>query len=153
MSHFHMCVSFFGNTRCDKMWFHSEVASELILFLIVFVADKDRSGGSSSQNLVVGGGTETSKEVAEVGDKVHIVGMHAHAASHSHSHPEGHHTCNNDANHEHMNGHVGHGHDSLATPDEGLARVRHVAIAQVRKKPDTHTYHQIHQHCGYSLMF
>ncbi|KAH8966814.1 hypothetical protein BDL97_03G046300 [Sphagnum fallax] len=93
--------------------------------------DKDRSGGSSSQNLVVGGGTETSKEVAEVGDKVHIVGMHAHAASHSHSHPEGHHTCNNDANHEHMNGHVGHGHDSLATPDEGLARVRHVAIAQV----------------------
>ncbi|CAK9221191.1 unnamed protein product [Sphagnum jensenii] len=57
--------------------------------------------------------------------------MPGHAPSHSHSHPEGHHTCNNDANHEHMNGHVGHGHDSLATPDEGLARVRHVAIAQV----------------------
>lgn len=62
--------------------------------------------------------------------RVHIIGMRAHAASHSHSHPDGHHTCK-DVTHDHVLGTVGHTHD-IGTPDEGLAHIRHVVIAQVR---------------------
>lgn len=63
--------------------------------------------------------------------RVHILGMHAHAASHSHSHPEGHHTCN-DVAHEHVMGQVGHTHDDINIPNEGGSeQIRHVVIAQV----------------------
>jgi zinc transporter 1/2/3 len=64
------------------------------------------------------------------GGRVHIVGMRAHAAAHSHSHPEGHHECA-DITHEHVHGHVGHTHGVGSISDEGLARIRHVVIAQV----------------------
>lgn len=63
--------------------------------------------------------------------RVHILGMHAHAASHSHSHPEGHHMCN-DVAHEHVMGQVGHTHGDINIPNEGGSeQIRHVVIAQV----------------------
>lgn len=62
--------------------------------------------------------------------RVHILGMHAHAASHSHSHPEGHHTCN-DVTHEHVAGQVAHTHGDINIPNEGVSdQIRHVVIAQ-----------------------
>jgi len=78
-------------------------------------------------------GTEKvdNAEKQENSDKwVHIVGMHAHAAAHGHSHPEGHHDCA-EITHTHMNGNLGHTHGAGSISDEGLARIRHVVIAQV----------------------
>lgn len=60
---------------------------------------------------------------------IHIVGIRAHAVSHSHSHPEGHHECI-DESHEHVHGHVGHSHHTDVA-DEGSQRIRHVVISQV----------------------
>ncbi len=73
---------------------------------------------------------DDSEKQENRGGRVHIVGMRAHAAAHSHSHPEGHHECA-DITHEHVHGHVGHTHGVGSISDEGLARIRHVVIAQV----------------------
>ncbi|KAE8658061.1 Fe(2+) transport protein 3 [Hibiscus syriacus] len=63
----------------------------------------------------------------EEGGCMHIVGMHAHAAHHRHSHPHGQDVCDGllrTRPHDHDDGH-GHGHDD---DDSG---VRHVVVSQV----------------------
>ncbi|CAM6043145.1 unnamed protein product [Sphagnum compactum] len=50
--------------------------------------------------------------------------------AHGHSHPEGHHDCA-EITHAHTNGNLGHTHGAGPISDEGLARIRHVVIAQV----------------------
>ncbi|XP_002969921.2 zinc transporter 4, chloroplastic isoform X2 [Selaginella moellendorffii] len=72
----------------------------------------------------VNGGASGSSERA---NQMHIVGMRAHASSHRHSHPEGHHSCM-DSTHAHSHGHVGHAH---GTPEDEHTTIRHVVISQV----------------------
>ncbi|KAJ0977474.1 hypothetical protein J5N97_012948 [Dioscorea zingiberensis] len=70
-----------------------------------------------------------SSEVAEGDgekDAMHIVGMHAHAAAHRHSHAQGHRACHGGAaQHPHSHGH--------AHEDEGTvpSHVRHVVVSQI----------------------
>lgn len=59
------------------------------------------------------------------GDGMHIVGMRAHAASHGHSHAEGHH--GDIMSHDHM--HHGHSHFNEGNGKE--VSVRHIVISQV----------------------
>lgn len=63
-------------------------------------------------------------EKQEPDERLNIVGMRAHAAAHSHSHPEGHHECV-DVTHPHTHGHMGHSSEDTA------AHIRHIVIAQV----------------------
>ncbi|KAL6005943.1 hypothetical protein ACLOJK_039988 [Asimina triloba] len=62
---------------------------------------------------------------------MHIVGMHAHAAAHRHSHPQGRHSCEG---HFRKPGHVGHAHVATwgaAEDEEGpSSHVRHVVLSQ-----------------------
>lgn len=76
-----------------------------------------------------------SPEPEEAADGVkspmHIVGMHAHAAAHRHSHPYEHGACDGPALRERVPGH--------AHEDEGVgevpSHVRHVVVSQVRCTP------------------
>ncbi|KAJ7264564.1 hypothetical protein O6H91_15G023800 [Diphasiastrum complanatum] len=83
---------------------------------------------------ITSGPANGGKQVVEHidGDKphMHIVGMRAHAASHSHSHPEGHHACV-DSSHEHVHGHFGHSHTSTSGMDDELTHIRHAVISRV----------------------
>lgn len=71
----------------------------------------------------------------EEGGGIHIVGMHAHAAHHRHSHPHGQDACDgyvSDHGHGHGNGHGhGHGHSHGIDDDEEDGGVRHVVVSQV----------------------
>ncbi|XP_004501471.1 fe(2+) transport protein 3, chloroplastic-like isoform X2 [Cicer arietinum] len=64
---------------------------------------------------------------------MHIVGMHAHAAHHRHSHPHGNDACDGTGiikeEHGHGHGH-GHAHSHALTTDEETD-VRHVVVSQV----------------------
>lgn len=71
----------------------------------------------------------------EEGGGIHIVGMHAHAAHHRHSHPHGQDACDGYVSdhghgHGHGNGH-GHGHSHGIDDDEEDGGVRHVVVSQV----------------------
>ncbi|XVF89093.1 hypothetical protein PTKIN_Ptkin19aG0103000 [Pterospermum kingtungense] len=76
-------------------------------------------------------GKEWNGEVfgEEEGGSMHIVGMHAHAAHHRHSHPQGQDGCNGllrTLEHDH-----GHGHEhGFGGGDDGNG-VRHVVVSQV----------------------
>ncbi|XP_058073967.1 zinc transporter 4, chloroplastic-like [Magnolia sinica] len=65
----------------------------------------------------------------EEGGGMHIVGMHAHAASHRHSHPHGNHSCDGASRK------AGHAHSVAwgeAEDEEGSSsHVRHVVVSQV----------------------
>lgn len=65
----------------------------------------------------------------EEGGGMHIVGMHAHAAHHRHSHPQGHDSCHSglkEPSHAHA-----HGHSHGFGDDEGESGLRHVVVSQV----------------------
>ncbi|XVF35337.1 hypothetical protein REPUB_Repub18cG0136900 [Reevesia pubescens] len=67
----------------------------------------------------------------EEGGGMHIVGMHAHAAHHRHSHPNGQDGCDGllrSRGHEHERGH-GHEHGFGGEDDDG--GVRHVVVSQI----------------------
>lgn len=67
----------------------------------------------------------------EAGGGMHIVGMHAHAAAHRHSHPHGQNSCEGAAR---ESGHVGHVHGSSLDDSDGegsSAHVRHVIVSQI----------------------
>ncbi|XWS70249.1 hypothetical protein CRYUN_Cryun03dG0032500 [Craigia yunnanensis] len=67
----------------------------------------------------------------EEGGGMHIVGMHAHAAHHRHSHPNGQDGCDGllrSRGHEHDHGH-GHGHGHGGEDDDN--GVRHVVVSQI----------------------
>lgn len=70
----------------------------------------------------------------EEGGGMHIVGMHAHAAHHRHSHPQGQDACDGHVK-DHSDGH-GHGHGhahshGLEDDDGEEGGVRHVVVSQV----------------------
>lgn len=83
---------------------------------------------------IVAGADRNGRKFAEedVGGGMHIVGMHAHAAAHRHSHPHGRHSCEGAAR---AAQHVGHAHPSSWGEDEGeegpSSHVRHVVVSQV----------------------
>ncbi|XP_023002737.1 zinc transporter 4, chloroplastic-like [Cucurbita maxima] len=63
----------------------------------------------------------------EDGGGMHIVGMHAHAAQHRHSHPQGKEACDGHVTlHDHAHGHS-HGLDG----DDDESGVRHVVVSQI----------------------
>lgn len=70
----------------------------------------------------------------EEGGGMHIVGMHAHAAHHTHSHPHGQDACEGhvrDQSHGNEHGH-GHGHShGFEGGDDEDGGVRHVVVSQV----------------------
>jgi zinc transporter 1/2/3 len=69
----------------------------------------------------------------EEGGGMHIVGMHAHAAHHRHSHPHGQDACEGNViydPHGHGHGH-GHGHSHGFEDDGEDSGVRHVVVSQV----------------------
>lgn len=72
----------------------------------------------------------------EEGGGMHIVGMHAHAAHHRHSHPQGQDACDGHVKdhsdgHGHGHGH-GHAHSHGFEDDDGEeGGVRHVVVSQV----------------------
>ncbi|XXG48312.1 hypothetical protein AAC387_Pa02g2798 [Persea americana] len=84
--------------------------------------------GSVESGIITGG----RKAVGEdAGGGMHIVGMHAHAAAHRHSHPHGKHSCEGAAR---ESGHVGHAHRSSWDDSDGegpSAHVRHVIVSQI----------------------
>uniref|UniRef100_A0A1D1Y8E9 Zinc transporter 4, chloroplastic n=1 Tax=Anthurium amnicola TaxID=1678845 RepID=A0A1D1Y8E9_9ARAE len=65
-------------------------------------------------------------------DRMHIVGMHAHAASHRHSHPHRHGPCEDGAPHGHKHGHS-HGPAHAHSDEESgpSSHVRHVVVSQI----------------------
>lgn len=66
----------------------------------------------------------------EEGGGMHIVGMHAHAAHHRHSHAQGKEACDGHVIvHDHGHGH-GHSHGFHGDDDE--SGVRHVVVSQVK---------------------
>ena len=73
---------------------------------------------------------EKEKKLLPEGDKkVHIIGMHAHAASHNRSHVEG--LCD-ESTHDQIHKNVGDSHDEIGpSTNEVLEHVRHVVVAQV----------------------
>ncbi|KAJ1423437.1 Zinc/iron permease [Sesbania bispinosa] len=85
--------------------------------------------GSSEQGIVDwSSGNKVFGEEESGG--MHIVGMHAHAAHHRHSHPQGHDACHGIGTvkeHGHAHGHA-HG---IALTDEEETDVRHVVVSQV----------------------
>ncbi|KAK3224537.1 hypothetical protein Dsin_011562 [Dipteronia sinensis] len=69
----------------------------------------------------------------EEGGGMHIVGMHAHAAHHRHSHPHGQDACDGhvkDLAHAHSHGH-GHGHSHGFADGDAESGIRHVVVSQV----------------------
>ncbi|KAI9192865.1 hypothetical protein LWI28_028679 [Acer negundo] len=69
----------------------------------------------------------------EEGGGMHIVGMHAHAAHHRHSHPNGQDACDGhvkDPAHAHSHGH-GHGHSHGFADGDTESGIRHVVVSQV----------------------
>ncbi|KAL0017613.1 hypothetical protein SO802_004682 [Lithocarpus litseifolius] len=67
----------------------------------------------------------------EEGGGIHIVGMHAHAAHHRHSHPHGQDACDGHvSDHGHGHGH-GHGHSHGFDDEEEDGGVRHVVVSQI----------------------
>ncbi|TXG61201.1 hypothetical protein EZV62_012564 [Acer yangbiense] len=69
----------------------------------------------------------------EEGGGMHIVGMHAHAAHHRHSHPNGQDACDGHAKdlaHAHSHGH-GHGHSHGFADGDAESGIRHVVVSQV----------------------
>ena len=82
----------------------------------------------AEENLVPTIEKET-KPLSEGDKKVHIIGMHAHAESHRHSHAEG--ICNESTYDQGLKT-VGHAHNEIgAATNEVLEHVRHVVVAQV----------------------
>ena len=68
----------------------------------------------------------------EDGGAMHIVGMHAHAGHHRHSHPQGKEACDGHVRvHDHGHAHGGHGHSHGLDGDDDESGVRHVVISQV----------------------
>ncbi|KAJ6354434.1 hypothetical protein OIU77_005112 [Salix suchowensis] len=80
---------------------------------------------------------------------MHIVGMHAHAAQHTHNHPHGQDACDGlvssrDHGHEHGSGH-GHGHEHGSAHGHGHGHglgegdvesgLRHVVVSQTIQDP------------------
>ncbi|KAK0570517.1 hypothetical protein LWI29_002517 [Acer saccharum] len=64
---------------------------------------------------------------------MHIVGMHAHAAHHRHSHPNGQDACDGHVKelaHAHSHGH-GHGHSHGFADGDAESGIRHVVVSQV----------------------
>ncbi|KAJ7958357.1 Zinc transporter 4 [Quillaja saponaria] len=59
----------------------------------------------------------------EEGGGMHIVGMHAHAAHHRHSHPHGQDACHGHVNED--------GHSHATGDDDGEGGVRHVVVSQI----------------------
>eukprot|EP00249_Psilotum_nudum_P016231 c25734_g1_i1 orf=304-1542(+) len=84
----------------------------------------------ASSSIETGSDKETHALEHSHGDCIHIVGVRAHAASHGHSHPLGHHSCS-DNTHEHVHGKFGHSHMSLSHSEDTLTHVRHVVVSQV----------------------
>ncbi|RID79798.1 hypothetical protein BRARA_A02506 [Brassica rapa] len=81
--------------------------------------------------VVAEGGDDDDKVFGEEDSGgIHIVGIHAHAAHHTHSHPQGHGSCDGhqkiDIGHGHGHGH-GHVHGGL----ELGSGARHVVVSQV----------------------
>ncbi|XVE97676.1 hypothetical protein REPUB_Repub03eG0039500 [Reevesia pubescens] len=69
----------------------------------------------------------------EEGGGMHIVGMHAHAAHHRHSHPHGQDKCDGllrSRGHEHEHDH-GHGHEHGFGGEDDDNGVRHVVVSQL----------------------
>lgn len=64
-------------------------------------------------------------------DHMHIVGMRAHAASHTHSHPHGHHSCADISNHGHLHKNFEHSETTTSTAEDVSTHVRHVVVSQV----------------------
>lgn len=68
----------------------------------------------------------------EDGGGMHIVGMHAHAAHHSHNHPQGQDACGGTLTEPlHSHGDDGHGHRHSHGLDDVDGGVRHVVVSQV----------------------
>lgn len=63
----------------------------------------------------------------EEGGGMHIVGIHAHAAHHRHSHPQGKDACDGHVTHHHQ----AHGHSHGLDGDDDESGVRHVVVSQV----------------------
>ncbi|KDP34097.1 hypothetical protein JCGZ_07668 [Jatropha curcas] len=89
--------------------------------IVPFVDVKDRGGPNGK---VFG---------EEEGGGMHIVGMHAHAAHHRHSHPHGQDACDGhvkDHGHGHSHGHgPSHGHGFSEGDEE--SGIRHVVVSQI----------------------
>ncbi|XP_022962014.1 zinc transporter 4, chloroplastic-like [Cucurbita moschata] len=66
----------------------------------------------------------------EDGGAMHIIGMHAHAAHHRHSHPQGKEACDGHVR-VHDHGHGGHGHSHGLDGDDDESGVRHVVVSQI----------------------
>ncbi|XP_022131321.1 fe(2+) transport protein 3, chloroplastic [Momordica charantia] len=65
----------------------------------------------------------------EEGGGMHIVGIHAHAAHHRHSHPQGKDACDGHVTHHHQA--HGHGHSHGLDGDDDESGVRHVVVSQI----------------------
>lgn len=59
---------------------------------------------------------------------IHVVGMRAHAASHTHSHSPDHHSC---SGHEQLPKHAAHTHTKPISDEDMAAHIRHVVVSQV----------------------
>ncbi|KAF5194978.1 Zinc transporter 4 protein [Thalictrum thalictroides] len=71
----------------------------------------------------------------EEGGGIHIVGIHAHAAHHTHNHPSAPEACDRHVSHEHSHGHLSshsnsHGFGDHSDGDEEPP-MRHVVVAQI----------------------
>ncbi|AEE33753.1 Zinc/iron permease [Arabidopsis thaliana x Arabidopsis arenosa] len=86
---------------------------------------------------MIGEGTNDGKVFGEEDSGgIHIVGIHAHAAHHRHSHPPGHDSCEGhskiDIGHAHAHGHGhGHGHGHVHGGLDAVNGARHIVVSQV----------------------
>ncbi|KAI3989308.1 hypothetical protein MKX01_004857 [Papaver californicum] len=91
--------------------------------------------GADGQIVTVLGGNSQSSHTnskvfgAEEGGGMHIVGMRAHAAHHSHNHMQGKDACDSHAVIEHGHGH-GHSH-GFGDEDDMAEGIRHVVVSQI----------------------
>ncbi|PIA64324.1 hypothetical protein AQUCO_00100064v1 [Aquilegia coerulea] len=67
----------------------------------------------------------------EEGGGIHIVGIHAHAAHHTHNHPSGPEARQGQVSHEHSHGHMSHGHSHGFSDHNDEPPMRHVVVAQI----------------------
>lgn len=67
----------------------------------------------------------------EEGGGMHIVGMHAHAAHHRHSHPHGQEACEGNVREQQHSHSHSHGHSHGFGDDDVEGGVRHVVVSQV----------------------
>jgi zinc transporter 1/2/3 len=87
---------------------------------------------------MIGEGTNDGKVFGEEDSGgIHIVGIHAHAAHHRHSHPPGHDSCEGhskiDIGHAHAHGHGhGHGHGHVHGGLDAVNGARHIVVSQVQ---------------------